>query len=66
MKTRMIIEANGASLIVEAETEFEKEMLSHVEKYPQHDVVISTEQSWGTVIKGRLIVSFTSKLTPPV
>lgn len=46
---------------MEAESEFEREMLKQVEKFNSHTVSVSTEQSYARTISVNLIVGFSTK-----
>ena len=58
MKTKLIIQESVAQLIIEAETNFEREMLKQVEMFSDHRLSVMTEQNWNRTNKGTITVTF--------
>lgn len=61
MRMTLVVNENSAVLQIDAESNFEKEMLKHVEDLPQIRTSINTTQEWGITTKGYMKVYFSTQ-----
>ena len=61
MKTKLVVQEKMASVVLEAENDFEKEVLKNIERFNQHSVTVTTEQNYGTTVKASIFVAFNTK-----